>query len=142
MSLIRTLISALLLSSMAMSASAGPRLDSIGGIVTDMDQSLFPPPLPESPVALDPASSCDELYAQISRLEPRSRRYRKDFFDNPFNAAIAAGITIWDPAIYLFAIPAFADYQEDRMAREARKEMDELRGWSAYHRCYEGSLGP
>ena len=89
-------------------------------------------------VAVQPErdQTCDELYRQIYELEPHTRTYRKTFFNNPVNSAIATAASIAPPVAILLVVPELARYREQRKIRVARAQIAMLRDAMAYKQCY------
>jgi hypothetical protein len=80
--------------------------------------------------------SCEELYAEIVRLSPKTYSTHPDFLDDPRNIAATSLGLIFHPAFAVWAYTATTGYLADQKVTVATEEIDRLRRENALKNCW------
>ncbi len=136
----RALTVALLLTLAAAAASPPAAAETSGRYDLDAPSGAWGPAIPPLKVEpfppLDAETSCEDVYREITRLEPWTRTRRPSFYDEPLNLYIGMVGAMWEPAFWAWIGSEVLRFMEDRHIRNAKQRIVALRALSADKYCW------
>ena len=95
-----------------------------------------PAPPPEDDAIPDREKTCEQLYAEITRLTAPPGYPHPYLWSHPYSAPITAAGLVAPPSILLWSYPAYARQRQQREIAAATQRILELRRIAADKRCF------
>lgn len=85
---------------------------------------------------MDLHNTCADIYGEVSRLVPATRKNNPRFLEDPRNAIAGAVGTVYPIAYLAWGYTAFEGYQAKQSRTAARERVTELRSLLARKQCF------